>query len=702
MSESLAGLTPGADYHVRLVARSSAGTTRGADVTFRTAGVPVVGRSAVSGVSLARARIDADVATSGLETSVWIEVFRRGAFVSRTGTLTLPAAGGAGRVSLRVAGLAPGTRYSFRVVARNVAGTATGSSASFGTAARPRDEHGRLLRCTIVGTNGPDRLVGTGRRDVICGLGGADVLVGRGGNDVLVGGPGNDYALPGTGRDVVLAGAGNDFVARARRAAGPDRRRVRRGSRRGSTGGSTRSSPRAAWRRARCPTEVGHGGEASRIPAVAVAADHLERLRTGGLAEHDPEIAALIGREADRQRGQIELIASENFTWPAVLEAVGSVLTNKYAEGYPGRRYYGGCEVVDEIEQLAIDRAKELFGAEHANVQPHAGAQANMAVYLGLLEPGDTVLSLRLDHGGHLTHGLKVNFSGRLYTIVHYGVSRETGVVDEDEVRALAREHRPKIVICGGSAYPRTVDTAMFRRIADEVGALLWCDMAHFAGLVAAGLHPNPVEHCDVVTSTTHKTLAGPRAGIVLCRAEHATAIDRAVFPGMQGGPLEHVIAAKATCFRIAATDGFRAYQQQVRTNADALAETLLAGGIDLLTGGTDTHLLQLDLRATEWSGKDAEERLDAVGLTTNRNTVPFDERPPTIASGVRVGTQAATMRGFDDDDFREVGSIVVEALTDGADLGALRGRTEALCAKRPLYPGFRGFPTYLADGEGG
>ena len=435
---------------------------------------------------------------------------------------------------------------------------------------------------------------------------------------------------------------------------------------------------------------------------MAVAADHLERLRNGGLAEHDPEIAALIGREADRQRGQVELIASENFTWPAVLEAAGSVLTNKYAEGYPGRRYYGGCEVVDEVEQLAIDRAKELFGAEHANVQPHAGAQANMAVYLGLLEPGDTVLSLRLDHGGHLTHGLKVNFSGRLYTIVHYGVSRETGVVDEDEVRALAREHRPKIVICGGSAYPRTVDTAMFRRVADEVGALLWCDMAHFAGLVAAGLHPNPVSDCDVVTSTTHKTLAGPRAGLVLCRSEHATAIDRAVFPGMQGGPLEHVVAAKATCFRIAGTDGFRAYQRQVRTNADALAETLLAGGIDLLTGGTDTHLLQLDLRSTEWSGKDAEERLDAAGITANRNTVPFDERPPTIASGVRVGTQAATMRGFDDDDFREVGSVIVDALKDGADLDALRARTAALCDRRLLYPGFRGFPTYIGDGERG
>jgi glycine hydroxymethyltransferase len=433
---------------------------------------------------------------------------------------------------------------------------------------------------------------------------------------------------------------------------------------------------------------------------VAVAAEQFERLWTGGLAEHDPEIAALLGRELERQRGQIELIASENFTWPSVLEAVGSVPTNKYAEGYPGRRYYGGCEIVDEIEQLAIDRAKALFGADHANVQPHAGAQANMAVYMGLLEPGDTVLSLRLDHGGHLTHGLKVNFSGRLYTIVHYGVSRETGLVEEDEVRALALEHRPKVILCGGSAYPRTVDTPMFRRVADEVGALLWCDMAHFAGLVAAGIHPNPVEHCDVVTSTTHKTLAGPRSGLILCREDHAQAIDRAIFPGIQGGPLEHVIAAKATCFRIAASDEFRAYQQQVRVNADALAETLVAGGLELLTGGTDTHLLQLDLRATDWSGKDAEERLDAVGLTTNRNTVPFDERPPTVASGVRLGTQAATIRGFDDDDFREVGRIVVEALAADASLDALRARSEALCAKRPLYPGFRGYTTFLADGE--
>src|SRR5687768_13715528 len=366
------------------------------------------------------------------------------------------------------------------------------------------------------------------------------------------------------------------------------------------------------------------------------------------LKQSDPEIHRLLVAEADRQSSQLEMIASENFVSEAVMQAMGSVLTNTYAEGYPGKRYYGGCEVVDEIEQLAIDRAKELFGAEHANVQPHAGAQANMAAYFALLQPGDTILSLRLDHGGHLTHGLKVNFSGRLYTIVHYGVSRETNMVDYEEVLDLAREHRPRLIVCGGSAYPRTVDTAEFRRIADEVGALLMCDMAHFSGLVAAGLHPNPVEHCDVVTSTTHKTLAGPRAGFVLCREEHAQAVDRAVFPGMQGGPLEHAIAAKASCFRIAATEAFRDYQKQVRVNADALAEALLAGGLDVLTGGTDTHLLQLDLRNTEWTGKDAEERLDEVKLTVNRNTVPFDERPPTVGSGVRVGTPAATMRGLD------------------------------------------------------
>src|SRR5207248_4178720 len=315
---------------------------------------------------------------------------------------------------------------------------------------------------------------------------------------------------------------------------------------------------------------------------MAVVQETFQHLTTAGLADVDPAIAELIGRELERQRGQIELIASENFTWPSVLEAVGSVPTNKYAEGYPGRRYYGGCEVIDEIEQLAIDRAKELFGAEHANVQPHAGAQTNMAVYFAFLDPGDTLLALRLDQGGHLTHGHKVNFSGRLYNVVHYGVSRETMMVDYEDVLRLATEQRPKIIVCGGSAYPRTVEAEKFREIADEVGALLLCDMAHFAGLVAAGLHPNPVEHCDFVTSTTHKTLAGPRSGFILCREERAQAVDRAVFPGMQGGPLEHVVAAKATCFRIAASEPFHEYQRQVRANADRLAETLQQDGLDV------------------------------------------------------------------------------------------------------------------------
>ena len=429
---------------------------------------------------------------------------------------------------------------------------------------------------------------------------------------------------------------------------------------------------------------------------MAVAQETLEQLRNAGLEAVDPEIAALLGQELERQRNQLELIASENFTWPSVMEAIGSTPTNKYAEGYPGRRYYGGCEVVDDIEQTAIDRAKALFGAEHANVQPHAGAQTNMAVYMAALQPGETILSLRLDHGGHLTHGLKVNFSGRLYTIAHYGVEPKTNVVDYDDVLRLAKEHRPKLVVCGGSAYPRTVEADRFREIADEVGALLLCDMAHFAGLVAAGLHPNPVPHCDFVTSTTHKTLAGPRSGFILCKEEHAQAVDRAVFPGMQGGPLVHAIAAKAACFRIAATEAFRDYQRQIRANADALAETLVEEGIDLLTGGTDTHLLQVDLRSTEWTGKDAEERLAEVKLTVNRNTVPFDERPPTVASGIRIGTPAATMRGLDEEDFREVGRIIAGALADGADVAALRARTEALCERRPLYAGYRGFPTYV------
>ncbi len=422
-----------------------------------------------------------------------------------------------------------------------------------------------------------------------------------------------------------------------------------------------------------------------------------DELRTAGLADVDPEVARLLESELERQRGEIELIASENFTWPSLLEAVGSVPTNKYSEGYPGRRYYGGCEVVDEIEQLAIDRAKALFGAEHANVQPHAGAQTNMAVYFAVLEPGDTILSLELSHGGHLTHGLKVNFSGRLYDIAHYGVSRETNVVDYDDVLALARERRPKLIVCGGSAYPRTVEAWRFREIADDVGALLLCDMAHFAGLGAAGLHPNPVEHCDFVTSTTHKTLAGPRSGFILCREEHAQAVDRAVFPGMQGGPLNHVIAAKAACFAIAASEPFREYQGRVRANADSLGEALQAGGLDVLTGGTDTHLVQLDLRRSDWTGKAAEDRLHEVGITVNRNTVPFDERPPTVASGFRVGTPAMTMRGLDEDDFREVGAIMAAALEPGADLGAVRARSTALVERRPLYPGLPAFPAFDA-----
>jgi glycine hydroxymethyltransferase len=447
----------------------------------------------------------------------------------------------------------------------------------------------------------------------------------------------------------------------------------------------------------RLPEGSALGG--SRVLAMAVAqVSTLDELRLAALAEVDPETAELIEQELERQRGQIELIASENFTWPSVLEVVGSVPTNKYAEGYPGRRYYGGCEVVDQIEQLAIDRAKDLFGAEHANVQPHAGAQTNMGVYFSCLEPGDTILAMRLDHGGHLTHGLKVNFSGKLYDVVGYGVDGESFLVDFDEVLRLAKEHRPKLIVCGGSAYPRRIEADRFREIADEVGALLLCDMAHFAGLVAAGLHPNPTPHCDFVTSTTHKTLAGPRAGFILCNEEHAQALDKAVFPGMQGGPLLHVIAAKAACFKIAASEAFREYQGQVRANADALAASLMEESLDLLTGGTDTHLMQIDLRRSEWTGKAAEERLHEVKITANRNTVPFDERPPMEASGVRLGTPAVTMRGFDEDDMREIGAIIAGALADGADVTALAERSQALCERRPLYPGFRGYTSYITS----
>ena len=407
------------------------------------------------------------------------------------------------------------------------------------------------------------------------------------------------------------------------------------------------------------------------------------------LRDGDPQLADLVRAELGRQRDQIELIASENFTSRAVLEAVGSVLTNKYAEGYPGRRYYGGCEVVDQVEQLAIDRAKELFGAEHANVQPHAGSQANFAAYMALLQPGDTILAMSLAHGGHLTHGHGVNFSGKLFNFVHYGVDRQSHLIDFDEVLRLAKEHRPKLIVAGGSAYPRVIDAARFRKVADEVGAMLMVDMAHFAGLVAAGVHPDVVEHCDVVTTTTHKTLRGPRSGLILCRAEHAQAVDRAVFPGMQGGPLCHVVAGKAACFAEAMTPEYRAYAHQVVANTKALGKELATGGWKLVSGGTDTHLVLADLRPISWTGKDAEDRLDEVHVTVNRNAVPFDDQPPMVTSGVRVGMAAMTTRGFDEDASREIGAIMVGSLAEGADLTELAQRSRALLGRFPLYPQF-------------
>ena len=406
------------------------------------------------------------------------------------------------------------------------------------------------------------------------------------------------------------------------------------------------------------------------------------------LRDGDPELADLVRAELHRQRDQIELIASENFTSRAVLEAVGSVLTNKYAEGYPGKRYYGGCEVVDQVEQLAIDRAKELFGADHANVQPHAGSQANFAAYMALLQPGDTILAMSLAHGGHLTHGHNVNFSGKLFNFVHYGVDRDSHLVDFDEVLHLAKEHRPKLIVAGGSAYPRIVDAARFRQVADEVGALLMVDMAHFAGLVAAGVHPDVVEHSDVVTTTTHKTLRGPRSGLILSRAEHAQAIDKAVFPGMQGGPLCHVVAGKAACFAEAMTSEYRDYAHQVVANTKAMGRELAAGGWKLVSGGTDTHLVLADLRDVGWTGKDAEDRLDKVRITVNRNAVPFDDQPPMVTSGVRAGMAAMTTRGFDEDGAREVGAIMAESLHEDADLPQLEQRVGTLLERFPLYVG--------------
>ena len=408
------------------------------------------------------------------------------------------------------------------------------------------------------------------------------------------------------------------------------------------------------------------------------------------LTDVDPEVAKAIRGETDRQRRNLELIASENFVSEAVLEAVGSVLTNKYAEGYPGRRYYGGCEVVDVVEDLAIARARELFGAEHANVQPHSGAQANMAVYFTVLKPGDVVLGPNLSHGGHLTAGSPVNFSGKLYQIVPYGVRADTERIDLDEVRDLARRHRPRMIIAGGSAFPRAIDWAPYAEIAREVGAVLMADIAHPAGLVAAGLHPSPIGLADFVTTTTHKTLRGPRGGMVMCRAEHAQALDRTVMPGVQGGPLMHVIAGKAVAFREALTPEWRAYQQHIVGNAAALAQALLARGYRLVSGGTDTHLLLLDLSDRDITGKDAQEALDRAWITVNKNTVPFEKRSPMVTSGIRIGTPAVTTRGMREGEMAEIAALIDRVLAargSSAVEAAVRGDVQELTARFPLYP---------------
>jgi glycine hydroxymethyltransferase len=408
------------------------------------------------------------------------------------------------------------------------------------------------------------------------------------------------------------------------------------------------------------------------------------------LAEVDPEIAEVLRLELERQQRTLEMIASENFVPQAVLECQGSVLTNKYAEGYPGKRYYGGCEHVDVSEQLAIDRAKEIFGAEHANVQPHAGAQANAAVYHALLQPGETILGLALPHGGHLTHGMKINVSGRLYDIAPYEVDRESSRIDMDEVERIAKERRPKLILAGWSAYPRFLDFERFRAIADEVDALLMVDMAHFAGLVAAGEHPNPVPFADVVTSTVHKTLGGARGGVILCKEEHAKAINSAVFPGQQGGPLEHVIAGKAVAFKIAQSEVFKERQRRTVAGAKAVAQELLGAGhgVNVLTGGTDVHLVLVDLRESELDGQQAEDRLAEIGITVNRNAVPFDPRPPAISSGLRVGAPALATRGLQVEDFVEVGKIMATALTPDFESAKadLAERVTAIADRYPLY----------------
>ncbi|WP_308818272.1 serine hydroxymethyltransferase [Pseudonocardia alni] len=411
----------------------------------------------------------------------------------------------------------------------------------------------------------------------------------------------------------------------------------------------------------------------------------------GTLRDVDPEVHAAVAAELGRQRGTLEMIASENFAPLAVMQAQGSVLTNKYAEGYPGRRYYGGCEHVDVVEQLAIDRVKALFGAEYANVQPHSGAQANAAAMAALLDPGDTILGLDLAHGGHLTHGMRLNFSGRLYDVAAYHVRAEDHRVDMAEVERLAHERRPKLIVAGWSAYPRQLDFAEFRRIADAVGARLMVDMAHFAGLVAAGLHPSPVPHADIVTSTTHKTLGGPRGGIILARAELAKKLNSQVFPGQQGGPLEHVIAAKAVAFKLAGEPAFAERQQRTLEGARIVAERLVQEpGVGVVSGGTDVHLVLVDLRDSELDGKQAEDRLHRVGITVNRNAVPFDPRPPMVSSGVRIGTPALAARGFGAEDFTEVADIIARALRPAAgdaELDELAARVTVLADRHPLYP---------------
>lgn len=408
------------------------------------------------------------------------------------------------------------------------------------------------------------------------------------------------------------------------------------------------------------------------------------------LAEADPEVAEAIRNERQRQNNGIELIASENFVSRAVLEAAGSVLTNKYAEGYPGRRYYGGCEFVDVVERAAITRAKALFGADHANVQPHSGAQANMAVYFTLLKPGDTVLGMNLAHGGHLTHGHPLNFSGKLYTIVPYGVRKSDERIDYDELERLADEHKPKMIIVGASAYPRVIDFARIRAAADRIGAPVVTDMAHIAGLVAAGIHPSPVPHSDFVTTTTHKTLRGPRAGMVLCREQYAKELDKAVFPGVQGGPLMHIIAAKAVCFREASGPAFKEYQQQIVANAKRLATALSAAGFRLVSGGTDNHLMLVDVFSKGITGKEAEAALGKAGITVNKNAIPFDQNPPMVASGIRVGTPAVTTRGMREAEMDIIADLIARGLETPDDeraLAMIRMEVETLCRKFPLYP---------------